>query len=318
MPSRILDGEIARSESLSKVSRDAGLTFLLLLSVADDHGRFDARPRAVLAALYGMRDDVTVSALGTWLDELERENLIRRYIVADRPYLRLPTWFDYQRRRDSASKWPDPPQELEKDTDSAATCGNLRQPAASCGSRARAPSAEGRIPSAGGRETNKSADAPDGSVAQQPDRRRTKSRRGQRAGPPGDQGPPAPSKRADGEAVLARMAEAQGITAEFLGLPTLDCRWTLPRQKLISAAHRDYPEHGVALGVEILLGFRALAFAWSAEARLAAWSVEALFAPVNVGKRLQARARASPARAEPPQKPHVEPYDFGKAIGANA
>lgn len=160
MPSRILDGEIARSESLSKVSRDAALTFILLVSVADDHGRFDARPRAVLAALYGMRDDVTVAALADWLDELERENLICRYEIDQRPYLRLPTWFDYQRRRDSKSKYPDPPQESPPVDESAASCGELPRVAA----RARAL----RVPRAESREAG-AGDAPPQSAAPDPE-----------------------------------------------------------------------------------------------------------------------------------------------------
>lgn len=155
------------------------------------------------------------------------------------------------------------------------------------------------------------------SSASEPERSRKRARRTKSRTTP-DQAPPAKSKGADGVAVLERMREASGITAEYLGLPPLDCRWTLPRQKLITAAHRDYPEHGHELGAEILRGFRELAFGWSPEARLTAWSVEALFAPVNVGKRLQARPRPPTARAAPEEKPAVAAFDFGPGIGATA
>lgn len=133
MPNRTLHGEIARSESLSRVSRDAALTFVLLISVVDDHGRFDGRDRALLAALYPMRDDTRLEDLEGWLGELEREGLIHRYVVDARPYLLLPGWLKYQRRRESAPKWPDPPQNTTQRTDPAAPCGELRQGAGSGG-----------------------------------------------------------------------------------------------------------------------------------------------------------------------------------------
>lgn len=109
MANRMLNGEIARSESLSHVSRDAALTFVLLISVADDYGRFDGRPLALLASLYALRNDVDLSDLEGWLQELETEGLIVRYEAEGRRYLSMPAWPKYQRLRNSRSKWPEPP-----------------------------------------------------------------------------------------------------------------------------------------------------------------------------------------------------------------
>ena len=301
MPSRILDGEIARSESLSRVSRDAALTFVLLLSVVDDHGRFDARPRAVLAAVYGMRDDVQVAALETWLDELEREQLILRYAVDTRPYLLLPTWFDYQRRREVASKWPDPPQESEKSqippqevavsTDLAAESGSDDDHRGSRTHVTRARSGF-RVPGSEGREEKNPADA--GELSFEPGRTESKS--------------------ANGVVILERMREASEPISEFLGLPPLDCRWTKPRQKLISAAYKAYAEDGDELGAVVLEGFRRRAADWPASMRLGSWSVESMFAPANVGKNHQAAQNRSPPAAREPERA-VAPFDLGPPIG---
>lgn len=122
----MIDGEVTRSESLSRVSIEAGHTFFLLMTRADDQGCFDGRPAILMAELFPLRQDVAVSALVRWIDELEGEGLLHRYEVEGKRYVHFPTWSRYQRLRESRPKWPDPNGKCE-------ACGKLRQPAATRG-----------------------------------------------------------------------------------------------------------------------------------------------------------------------------------------
>ena len=109
MPSRVIRGEINSSESLSRVSLEADLTFRALIVAVDDFGRMDARPKILKAALYPMRD-VSVGQIMDWLEELCREGCVQRYQVAGRWYLQLTNWEIHRgrQRRAKESRLPPP------------------------------------------------------------------------------------------------------------------------------------------------------------------------------------------------------------------
>lgn len=113
MPSRVIRGEINRSDSLSRVSIEAELTFRALLLAVDDYGRFDGRLPVLLAELFPLRRDVGEAALARWLEELVTEGCVAVYRVEDRPYLHLPKWEKHRGkgRRAAESKYPNPPAE---------------------------------------------------------------------------------------------------------------------------------------------------------------------------------------------------------------
>lgn len=144
MPNRMLSGEVARSESLSRVSMEAELTFLHLVSVADDYGRFDGRPTVLLASLFPTRiEQVSHEALARWLSELEGEGLIRWYEVDGRRYLELPGWPKHQRLRSSKPKYPEPVKTRQQARRvKAASRSSSPRVAADRGSRARASESE--------------------------------------------------------------------------------------------------------------------------------------------------------------------------------
>ena len=81
MPSRVIRDEIISSRSLSRVSLGADLTFRSLILVVDDYGRTDGRLEVLRAALFPTRQEVTTEQLEFWLDELEEEGCIRRYVA---------------------------------------------------------------------------------------------------------------------------------------------------------------------------------------------------------------------------------------------
>jgi hypothetical protein len=109
MPSRVIRGEINSSRSLERVSMMADLAFRALLVVVDDYGRFDGRLYILRNAMFPTRREVTEAKLAKWLDELEREGCIRRYVASGAPYVELPTWETHRGkgRRAESSKYPE-------------------------------------------------------------------------------------------------------------------------------------------------------------------------------------------------------------------
>ncbi len=67
---RTVKPETPQDERLARVSRDARLTFIYLLTVADDAGYFRASLRYLLGVLFPHDDDVTPERLKGWLKEL--------------------------------------------------------------------------------------------------------------------------------------------------------------------------------------------------------------------------------------------------------
>jgi hypothetical protein len=103
---RTLKPEFPQSESLGKVSRDARLTFAMVLTVADDEGRARASPRLLASLLFPFDDDAPGLIEG-WLVELEKVGCVRRYSVDGTSYLDIPQWTKHQKiDRPSASRLP--------------------------------------------------------------------------------------------------------------------------------------------------------------------------------------------------------------------
>ena len=110
MPSRVVRAEINASESLSRVSLQADLTFRALIVAVDDYGRIDGRPAALKAALFPVRETLTTEEVSEWIDELTEEGCVRRYAVGGREYLQLTAWEKHRGRAKRAkySKCPEP------------------------------------------------------------------------------------------------------------------------------------------------------------------------------------------------------------------
>jgi len=93
---RTIKPEFPQSESMGRVSRDARLLFVMLWPICDDHGRTRAATR-MLASLLFPYDDDAPSLIEGWLDELEDEGCIRRYIVEGSTYLEVCNWLFHQK-----------------------------------------------------------------------------------------------------------------------------------------------------------------------------------------------------------------------------
>jgi hypothetical protein len=108
---RTIQPNFARSTSMSRVSRDARLLFLQLWTVVDDAGRARASPAELAAQLYAADADA-LEALPAWLDALEGEGCIERYMIDGVSYLRIVNWRRHQKiDRPTASRLPPAPRE---------------------------------------------------------------------------------------------------------------------------------------------------------------------------------------------------------------
>lgn len=95
---RTIKPEFATDEKLAKVSREARLTFVLLVTQADDDGLLNGRMRQLLGALYPHDEDVGAAQLDHWLKELEHIGAVRwRETVDAAPVIELVNWSKHQR-----------------------------------------------------------------------------------------------------------------------------------------------------------------------------------------------------------------------------
>lgn len=93
---------------MGRVSREARYCFILLWTIADDTGRLRGNSRMLASLLYPYDDDAKRHIIG-WLEELEREECVRRYRVEGQDYVLIVNWADHQKiDRPSPSRIPAP------------------------------------------------------------------------------------------------------------------------------------------------------------------------------------------------------------------
>lgn len=110
---RSIKPEFPQSESMGRVSRDARLLFVLLWTIADDHGRTRAHSR-MLASLLFPYDDDAGQLMNGWLDELEKEGCIRLYEASGSQYLEIVKWTTHQKiDKPSKPQFPIPAEHSE-------------------------------------------------------------------------------------------------------------------------------------------------------------------------------------------------------------
>lgn len=103
---RSIKPEFWESESNGRLSRDARLLFIALISFADDEGRFRASSRGLASALFPFDEDAR-GLIDAWLAELEAAGKIRRWIVDGDTYGDIPKYSEHQKiDRPSKSRLP--------------------------------------------------------------------------------------------------------------------------------------------------------------------------------------------------------------------
>ena len=114
------------SQTVAELPATARLKFIGLWTHADDEGRAVDDPRLIKAAVWPLDDKHTARKVTDDLNVLERHGLIRRYEVAGRRYLHIPSWHEHQKiNRPQKSSLPVPPPFTE---DSVSTHGAVTEP----------------------------------------------------------------------------------------------------------------------------------------------------------------------------------------------
>lgn len=123
---RTIKPETWESEDLAAVPVTAVLTFIGLLTQADDAGRHRDLPAVIAGRLWALRPEHTPAHVAHDLEQLAERNLICRYTGCDgKTWLHIVTWDRHQRiNRPSASRLPRCPLH-----EAAKACGE-------CGTRA--------------------------------------------------------------------------------------------------------------------------------------------------------------------------------------
>jgi hypothetical protein len=107
MPDRIVRAGILTSEGVNTLSSAGEVFYRRLMSVVDDHGRYDGRTAILRAVLYPLQlAKVSEPDIGKWILETEEAALVRQYTVGGKPYLEI---VKFGQKIRSKSKWPDPP-----------------------------------------------------------------------------------------------------------------------------------------------------------------------------------------------------------------
>jgi hypothetical protein len=113
MPTRVIRDGILTSERVDALSWQEEVFYRRLQSVVDDHGRFYANPKLILAACFPLRiGKVSDSDIGKWLTACVNAALVRVYPASDgKRYVEI---LDFGQRIQSKSKFPahpnDPPE----------------------------------------------------------------------------------------------------------------------------------------------------------------------------------------------------------------
>lgn len=84
------------SRPVKRLTRDARLLAIGLISFADDDGRFLASVPAIAGFVYPNDEDLAPRLVRKWLDECVGSGLVHEYEREDIRYACLPTWHEHQ------------------------------------------------------------------------------------------------------------------------------------------------------------------------------------------------------------------------------
>ena len=98
-------------DKVCRLSWDARLLLVGIISMADDEGRFIATPQSVLGYVFP-HEDVTAPRFRKLMGEITDTKIVALYEDRGRQYGFLPKWKKHQRiNKPQASALPAPPQE---------------------------------------------------------------------------------------------------------------------------------------------------------------------------------------------------------------
>jgi hypothetical protein len=93
---RTIKPDLWQDEAIGEISLEARLTFVGLITQADDHGRLKGSPKLVKAWVFPY-DETPLRKVSEWLRELHESGLIICFKVEGRDFIELPSWKKHQR-----------------------------------------------------------------------------------------------------------------------------------------------------------------------------------------------------------------------------
>lgn len=108
MPNRIIKESICASDQINALSPFEEVLFYRLMVKADDYGRYDGRLAIIKNTLFPLKDSLRVEQIEKALHTLSSQELVARYEVDGRPFVRLTGWDRHQTIRAKKSKYPAP------------------------------------------------------------------------------------------------------------------------------------------------------------------------------------------------------------------
>ncbi len=137
---RTIDPEIWSDDKITRLADVRSyLLYLGCISIADDLGRFEWSARQLWARIFPTREDVKISDVQRWMDDLLAVGLIEPYNVDGRAYALHPKWANHQYvSKPSKSRIPAPFEH-----ESPVRCAeSVRTKSAQCSDGARVDSAQ--------------------------------------------------------------------------------------------------------------------------------------------------------------------------------
>lgn len=100
----MVHSSIWASGQVAKLTRDARLLYIGLITLGDDDGRLKGSPALLRSQVYPYDDDVKVADVEKWLSEIESQGLVSSYEVDGQRYYFHPKWETYQHIREDRRK----------------------------------------------------------------------------------------------------------------------------------------------------------------------------------------------------------------------
>jgi hypothetical protein len=117
---RSIKPELRTSEKVAGWPIEVRYFWVLLWGYLDDHGRGRDNPRLIKADCFPLDDKITAGRVASWLDTLERDDVIVRYSRDGQDYIAAPNWKEHQRpSHPKDSLFPDPPENFAKPSGSS-------------------------------------------------------------------------------------------------------------------------------------------------------------------------------------------------------
>ncbi len=94
---RTIKPEIWQDPKIGTLSHGGRLTYIGLITQADDDGRLEYHPRMLRSRLFLWDDDVTDDTVDGWVAEVEATGMIRRYSRNGNTYVDIPNYPKHQK-----------------------------------------------------------------------------------------------------------------------------------------------------------------------------------------------------------------------------